>query len=82
MLNVYVRTQVKTIRGRADVVVQAPDAVYVMELKINGTAQEALDQVNSRRYAVPYSADGRRVVKVGIRFSTETLAVEDWVIEE
>ena len=81
MLNVYVRTQVKTIRGRADVVVQMPDAVYVLELKINGTAQEALEQVNSRRYAVPYSADGRRVVKAGIRFSTETLAVEDWMIE-
>ena len=82
MLNLYARTQVKTIRGRADVVVHMPDAIYVMELKINGTAQEALDQINSRRYAIPYLSDGRRIVKVGIRFSTETLAVEDWVIEE
>ena len=82
MLNVYARTQVKTNRGRADVVVQMPDAIYVMELKINGTAQEALDQINSRCYAIPYQTDGRRVVKVGIRFSTETLAVEDWMIEE
>ena len=81
MLNVYVRTQVKTIRGRADVVIEMPDAVYVLELKINGTAQEALDQIKSRGYAIPYQTDGRPVVKAGIRFSTETLAVEDWEVE-
>ena len=81
MLNVYVRTQVKTIRGRADVVIEMPDAVYVLELKINGTAQEALDQINSRGYAIPYQTDGRPVVKAGIRFSTETLAVENWKVE-
>ena len=91
MLNVYVRTQVKTIRGRADMVVHMPDTTYVFELKINGTAQEALDQINSKGYAIPYrdntaplaphqGATGNRVVKVGLRFSTETLAIEDWVI--
>ena len=78
--NIYVRTQVKTICGRADVVIQMPDAIYVLELKINGTAQEALDQINSKGYAIPYQTDGRPVHKVGIRFSTETLAIEDWMI--
>ena len=82
MLNIYVRTQVKTIRGRADVVIQMPDAIYVLELKINGTAKEALDQINSRAYAIPYQTDSRRVVKAGIRFSTETLTIEDWMTEE
>ncbi len=80
MLNIYVRTQVKTICGRADVVIQMPDAIYVLELKINGTAQEALDQINSKGYAIPYQTDARPVHKVGIRFSSETLTVEDWVI--
>ena len=91
-LNVYVRTQVKTINGRADMVVKMPDAIYVLELKIcseqsdashlkNGTAKEALQQINSRGYAIPYQTDGRRVVKVGIRFSTETLAIEGLEIE-
>ena len=54
MLNVYVRTQVKCAGGKADVVVQMPDTTYVLELKVNGTAQEALDQINSRGYALPY----------------------------
>ena len=80
MLNVYVRTQVKTANGRADVVVYMPDAIYVLELKINGTAQEALEQINSRGYAFAYQTDGRQVRKAGVRFSTETKAVEDWII--
>ncbi len=82
MLNVYVRTQVKTIRGRADMVVEMPDAIYVFELKINGIAQEALDQINSKGYAIPYQTDARRVIKAGLRFSTETLSIEDWVTDD
>ncbi len=81
MLNVYVRTQVKTIRGRIDIVVKMPDAIYVMELKVNGTAREALEQINSRGYAIPYQTDPRPVHKVGICFSMETLTIEDWEIE-
>lgn len=82
MLNSFVRTQVKTINGRADMVVHMPDTIYVFEMKINGTAQQALDQINSKGYAIPYQTGSRKVVKVGIRFSTETLAIEDWKIEE
>lgn len=82
MLNIYVRTQVKCAGGRADMVVHMPDAIYVVELKINGTAQEALDQINSRRYAIPYSTSGKKVVKVGVSFSMETKTIEDWIIAE
>ena len=81
MLNVYARTQVKTAKGRTDVVVWMPDAIYVMELKVNDTAAAALQQINDRGYARPYETDGRKVVKVGIRFSPETMTVEEWVIE-
>lgn len=54
MLNVYARTQVKCAGGRIDFVVQMPYTTYVFELKVNGTAQEALDQINSKGYALPY----------------------------
>ena len=80
MLNVYARTQVKCISGRADVVVWMADAIYVMELKVNGTAQEALQQIENRGYARPYEQDGRRIVKIGISFSMESKTIEDWVI--
>ncbi len=82
MLNVYVQTQVKCARGRADMVVFMPDAIYVMELKINGTAQDALDQIEDKGYALRYATDPRRVVKVGIGFSVEKRAMTDYRIVE
>ena len=82
MLNVYVQTQVKCARGRADMVVFMPDAIYVMELKLNGTAQDALDQIHDKGYAARYATDGRRIVKVGMGFSVEKRALTDYIIEE
>lgn len=81
MLNVYVRTQVKCAGGRVDMVVWMPDTVYVFELKVNGTAQEALRQIDDHGYALFYETDGRRVVKVGVRFNAETRVPEEWVVE-
>ena len=80
MLNVYTRTQVRTANGRADVVVQMPDAIYLMELKVDKTAKEALEQIDTKGYAIPYQTDGRKVVKAGINFSSETKTLADWVI--
>ena len=73
-------TQVKVARGKTDVVVFMRDAVYVMELKMRGTAQEALAQINSKNYAIPYQTEGKPVVKIGIAFSQETKTVSDWII--
>ena len=80
MLNVYVRTQVKCAEGRTDMVIWMPDAIYVFELKVNGTAQEALEQIDDKGYAIPYQTDGRRVVKIGVRFDAEKRIPKDWVI--
>lgn len=82
MLNFYVRTQVKCAGGRADMVVWMPDAVYVFELKKDGSAQEALKQIDEKGYAIPYQTGNRRVVKVGVKFNPETRVPEDWVIQK
>ena len=63
-------------------VVWMPDAIYVFELKVDGTADAALAQIDSKGYAIPYQSDGRRVVKVGVKMNAETRTVENWVIEE
>ena len=55
--------------------------IYALEFKYDGTAREALAQINSRLYAVPYRKDGRRIVKVGINFDSATRTIGDWVIE-
>ena len=81
MLNFHARTQVKCAQGRIDVVLEMPDATYVFELKVNGTAQEALNQINSKNYALPYETEGRKVVKIGIQFDRDTMTVGDYVVE-
>lgn len=82
MLNVYARTQVKCAGGRVDMVVWMPDVIYVLELKVNDTAQSALQQINNNRYAAPYSSDNRKVVKVGVKFAPDRMTIENWAIEE
>jgi hypothetical protein len=80
MLNLYARTQVKCAGGRIDFVVWMPDTTYVFELKVNGTAQEALDQINSNGYALPYETEGCTVVKVGVQFDRETMTVGEYLV--
>ena len=82
MLNVYARTQVKCAGGEVDVVVEMPDTTYVFELKVNGTAQEALDQIDRKGYAMPYRTQGRRVVIVGVQFDRDTMTIGEYIVAE
>ena len=59
LMGQYVESEVKSSVGRADVVVQLQDVVYVFEFKYDGTPEEALAQIDSKQYAIPYRADGR-----------------------
>lgn len=67
--------------GRTDVVIKMPDAIYCVEFKIDGTPEEALAQINSKQYAIPYEIDHRKVVKVGVNFDSITRTLGEWVIE-
>ena len=80
MLNIYARTQVKCAGGRIDFVVWMPDTTYVFELKVKGTAQEALEQIGSKGYALAYETEGRDVVKVGVAFDRDTMTVGDYLV--
>jgi hypothetical protein len=52
-----------------------------MEFKLNGTAEEALAQINEKNYAVPFAASNCKLVKVGVNFSSKTRNIERWVVE-
>ena len=80
MLNVYARTQVKCHGGRIDMVVLMPQATYVFELKMHETAQKALEQIDTKGYALPYDTEGRRVVKCGLHFDLDSRTLDEWVI--
>lgn len=78
MMNIAVLTQVKSCRGRADAVMFSPIAIFIFEIKINKPAKEALKQIDDKGYMVPFKADERKLVKIGISFSTETRTIQDW----
>ena len=82
MFNCRTYTEVKSARGRTDLVVFMRDATYVMELKMHGTAAEALAQIDSKDYAIPFQAEGKPVVRVGMAFSQETKTLKEWVVAQ
>ena len=65
-------------QGRVDCVVETPQYVYIFEFKLDGTAAEALQQIEDRGYAREYAADTRQLYRVGVGFSSETGTVSDW----
>ncbi len=79
LMGFYVKAEYHTSEGRIDLVLQTPDYTYVMEFKLNGTAEEALAQINDKNYTLPFVADGRRLIKVGVNFSSTTRNIERWI---
>lgn len=67
-------------QGRVDCVVETPQYVYIFEFKLDGTAAEALQQIEDRGYAREYAADTRQLFRVGVGFSSETGTVSDWAV--
>lgn len=68
----------ETSQGRIDCVVEYPEYVYIMEFKLNGCASAALQQIKDKGYAKPYRSGTRKVVCIGINFSSETGTVESY----
>ena len=66
-------------QGRVDCIVETPQYVYIFEFKLDGTAEEALRQIEEKGYACEYAADSRKVYKVGASFSSETGTIGDWM---
>ena len=80
LMGQYVDVEVKSAIGRADVVLKLSDAIYVFEFKYDGTPDEALAQIDSKQYAIPYQPDGRRIVKIGVNFDSATRTIGEWKI--
>ena len=80
LLGFYTQVEYKTSNGRIDLVLQTPDYIYVMEFKLSGTAQEALQQINDKGYAQPFEKDPRKLYKIGVNFSNETRNIDEWLV--
>ena len=82
LIGAYIKVEEESSHGRADVVITLPSVVYVMELKLDGSADAALKQIDEKGYLIPYSADGRKLVKIGVNYSSEERTITEWKIEE
>ena len=81
LLGMYVDVEVRTPRGRVDVVMRSLSALYVMELKLGKTADDAMGQIDLKNYPERFALCGLPVVKVGINFDSERRTLGEWKIE-
>ena len=80
LMGFHAEVEYHTSRGRVDLVLKTSDYIYVMEFKLDGTAEEAMAQIDAKGYASAFAADGRKVVKVGVNFSSETRTIDRWIV--
>lgn len=82
LLGQMVHCEAHSARGRADCVVETKDYVYIFEFKVDASADEALAQIEEKKYAAPYAADPRKRFKIGVNFSSETRNLMEWKVRE
>lgn len=81
LLGFYTQVEYHTNDGRIDLVLKTDKFIYIMEFKLEGTAEEALKQINDKHYALPFETDERKLFKIGVNFSATTRNIEKWVVE-
>ncbi|MBQ9396141.1 MAG: ATP-binding protein [Proteobacteria bacterium] len=75
-----VRTEQCSAAGRCDALIETEDTIYVFEFKLDGTAEEALKQIDDKGYAIQYEAGDKKIVKVGVNFENDKRTIERWVV--
>ena len=82
LMGAFILVEEDSAIGRADAVVHTPDAVYVFELKYDGSAEEAIKQIDDKGYLFPYSADGKRLYKIGVNYDSQQRTIGEWIVKE
>ena len=82
LLGFYVEVERPTSDGRMDMIVKTADYIFIFEFKLDKSADEALQQIEDKGYALPYAADPRRLYKIGVNFSSERRCIGEWKIVE
>ena len=81
LVGFYTEVEYHTSEGRVDLVLKTNDYIYIMEFKLNGSAEEALQQIHDKHYAQPFQSDKRKIFKIGVNFSSKTRNIEKWKID-
>ena len=80
LMGFYTEVEKRVAKERIDVTLKTKDYIYIIEVKRDGSAQQAMQQIEDKGYATPYMKDGREVIKIGINFSSEKKTIDDYLI--
>ncbi len=80
LIGIDTKTEMHTSDGRIDLLIETKKYIYIIELKHDSSPEEALRQIEEKRYALKYASDSRKVFKIGINFSSKTRRIEGWKI--
>jgi hypothetical protein len=80
-LGIHMQSEVHSSKGRADSIVETPTHIYFLEFKINSDALTAFNQIATKKYAIPYTADSRIKTGIGVNFNSSTKEMDGWHIE-
>jgi len=81
LLGLYVDVERHTTDGRMDILVRTPDYVYILELKIDQSADIALQQIEEKQYAKPFEGGSRIIYEIGVNFSSATRRITEWKVK-
>ena len=82
LMGFFVEVERPTSDGRMDLIVKTADYIYIFEFKLDKSADEALQQIEDKGYALPYAADPRRLYKIGVNFNSDRRCIEEWKVVE
>ncbi len=80
-MNVQIYTEVMNSEGRTDAIMYLGDTVYIIEAKLDSSPDEAIRQIKEKGYATRFSGTGKRVILLGLNFSSRTRTIEGWIVE-
>ncbi|MEG1952594.1 MAG: PD-(D/E)XK nuclease domain-containing protein, partial [Bacteroidales bacterium] len=80
LMGQFTEAEVHSARGRSDMVIKTDRYIYVFEFKLTGSAKKALVQIDDQGYLIPYTVDGRELIKVGANFSKKKRNVDKWLV--
>ena len=80
MMGFYTEVERHTTDGRMDMLIKTQEYIYILEFKLDKSADEALGQIEEKQYAKPFEHDSRQIYKIGVNFSTKTKRIDEWKV--
>lgn len=81
LVGLQVKAELMTSDGAIDITIQTSDYIYLIELKYNKSARQALNQITEKRYDLPFAIDKRQIIKIGANFSSRKRRIDDIIVE-